>query len=170
MPHFSRALCARSGRIANKRSEDRLARFPTFPGRRRFHVGAQDRVDTGLVPALLPEPGQQVSIQPHGHNGFSGGPYHLDVFQNSSSLGRTSGSDANAEAYLGIAHVAQLIPTSLLVGLRVHIPNTNSIYHNRIPVQCTRKEVKYYQHTSHLTISISSLLNTVWHRHVRWTA
>ena len=46
----------------------------------RLHIRAQDGVDAGLVAALLPEPGQQVGIQPHSHNAFRSGPYHFCIF------------------------------------------------------------------------------------------
>ena len=36
----------------------------------RFHVGAQDGVDTGLVSALAAEPSQQVGIKAHGDDFF----------------------------------------------------------------------------------------------------
>ena len=36
----------------------------------RFHVGAEDGVDTGLVSAFAAKPAEQVGIQAHGHDFF----------------------------------------------------------------------------------------------------
>jgi hypothetical protein len=76
----------------------------------RFHIRAQDGVDAGLVPALLPEPGQQVRIQSHGYDCLSRGPHHLGVFPELFIRGSDGGVGRNAAAYLGIAPVAQLVP------------------------------------------------------------
>jgi hypothetical protein len=74
--------------------------------RMRLHIRPQDGVNARLVPTLLPEPGQQVRVQPHGHNRFSGWPYHLGVFPELFVCGTHAGIGRNAAAYLGIAHVA----------------------------------------------------------------
>ena len=87
-----------------------LAGHNTLPGRMRLHVRPQNRVDARLISAFLPEPGQQVRIQPHGHNGFSRGPHHLGVFPELFIRGAHAGVGRNAAAYLGIAPVAQLVP------------------------------------------------------------
>jgi hypothetical protein len=76
----------------------------------RFHISPQDSVDTGLVPALLPEPGQQVCIQPHGHDCFSGGPHHLGIFPELFVRGAGIRVGRDASSYLGIGHVAQFVP------------------------------------------------------------
>ena len=76
----------------------------------RLHIRPQNRIDASLVPALLPEPGQQVRIQSHGDNGFSRGPHHASVFPERFIRGTNVGVGRNAAAYPSIAHVAQLIP------------------------------------------------------------
>ena len=90
--------------------EDPLAGFPALPGLMRLHLRAQDSVDAGLVPALLSEPGQQVRIQPHRHNCFSGGPHHLGIFPELFIRGAHVGVGRNAAPNLSIAGVAQLVP------------------------------------------------------------
>jgi hypothetical protein len=76
----------------------------------RFHIRPQDRVDARLIPSLLPEPGQQVRIQPHSHNCLSGGPHYLGVFPELFIRGEDNRVGRNAAVYLGIAQVAQLVP------------------------------------------------------------
>jgi hypothetical protein len=93
----------------------------------RFHVGAQDRIDAGLIPALLPEPGQQVRIQPHGHNGLSGGPYYPRIFPELFICGAHVGVGRNAAAYLGIAHVAQLVPVRARAALSLRCFASRSV-------------------------------------------
>lgn len=58
----------------------------------RFHVGAQDGVDTGLVSTLAAEPSQQVGIEAHGDDFFRCGQDDLAVFQNCASVARASES------------------------------------------------------------------------------
>jgi hypothetical protein len=76
----------------------------------RFHIGAQDGVDAGLVSALLPEPGEQVRIQTHGDNRFSRGPYHLRVFPELFIRGPHVGIGRNAAAYLDTTPFTQCVP------------------------------------------------------------
>jgi hypothetical protein len=54
-------------------SELSLCRFLKRARTVRFHVGAQDGVDTSLVSALAEEPAEQVGIKAHGDDFFRGG-------------------------------------------------------------------------------------------------
>ena len=45
----------------------------------RIHIGAQDGVNARLIPALESEPIQEIAIQPHGDDGFAGGPNDLGM-------------------------------------------------------------------------------------------
>ena len=49
-------------------------------GRLSLHVGTKDGVNPRLITALLPEPLEQVSIETHGHDCFSGRQNNLRVF------------------------------------------------------------------------------------------
>ena len=44
-----------------------------------LHVSPQDGVYAGLIALLLPEPFQQIGIQPHRHRFFAARPYNLGV-------------------------------------------------------------------------------------------
>jgi hypothetical protein len=76
----------------------------------RFHIGAEDGVDAGLIAALLAKPAEQVGVEAHGHDGFWGGHYDLGVFPEG-GIGRVSvGVPLDALAYLGVGRAAQLVP------------------------------------------------------------
>ena len=76
----------------------------------RFHIRPQNGVDAGLISALLTEPGQQVRIKPHSHNGFPRRPHHRGVFPELFIRRARTGVGRYRAAYLSIAGVAQLAP------------------------------------------------------------
>jgi hypothetical protein len=93
----------------------------------RFHISPQDGVDTGLISALLPEPGQQVCIQPHSHNGFSRRPDHGSVLPELFIRGAHVGVGRNAAPNLGIADVAQPIPVRAYAALSLRCFASRSV-------------------------------------------
>lgn len=55
----------------------------------RFHIRAKNRIDAGLVAALLPEPRKQIRIEAHRHDRFIGRQNNLGGFPEF-FIGRTS--------------------------------------------------------------------------------
>jgi len=84
----------------------------------RFHVGAQNSVDARLIAALLPEPGQQVSIQPHGDDLLTAWQDDVSVLPEILIRRVCVRVSLNARVNLGIAHLAQLAPVGAALGLR----------------------------------------------------
>src|SRR5262247_929700 len=87
-------------------NRERLA-WPCIRGM-RFHVGAQNGIDPRLITALLPEPGQQVRVQPYGDDLFTVRQDDLSSFPEVVIRGMGVGISLNARVNLGIAHPAQL--------------------------------------------------------------
>jgi hypothetical protein len=84
----------------------------------RLHVRAQNGVNPGLVAALLPEPAEQVSIQPHGHNFLRCWHYDFGALPEIFIRGLGVGVGCNPLSDAGRAHAAQFAPVRATIALR----------------------------------------------------
>jgi len=100
----------------------------------RLHVRAQNSVDPRLIAALLPEPGQQVRVEPHGDDLFAVRQDDLGIFPELVIRGVCVGVSFNARVNLGIAHPAQLAPVRAAPSLRGFRGVASSIVFHGVPL------------------------------------
>src|SRR5262245_48731826 len=84
----------------------------------RFHIGAQNSVNTRLIATLLPEPGQQVSIQSHGDDLLTAWQDDVSVLPEILIRRVCVRVSLDARVNLGIAYLAQLTPVGAALTLR----------------------------------------------------
>src|SRR5262249_44775243 len=112
--NFCRAGCVRSAALQVGRPW-RLRRVGVLGV--RLHVGAQNSVDARLVATLLPEPGQQVGVKPHGDNLLAARQDDLGLFPEVLFCRMRVRIRLDECVNLGVAHPAQLAPVGAALPL-----------------------------------------------------
>lgn len=77
------------------------------------HIGTQNGVDAGLIPALLAEPAQQVRIQAHGNDLLGRWPDDFGMFPKLFVGGVRVGISSNALANFRVADTPQPLPVGV---------------------------------------------------------